>query len=141
MRRNRWVYAGLTAAVIGLGLASRTWPLLPGLLGKYPGDALYALMAFCGLGVLLPRAATAQNAMLALGFCFAIEFSQLYQAPWIKGIRATTLGHLVLGSHFGWLDLVAYAVGVATGASGEWLFSHVSPAVRAKRQQAGENGR
>jgi Protein of unknown function (DUF2809) len=121
MQRNRWVYAALTCAVIALGLASRTWPLFPAGLGKYPGDALYALMAFCGLGVLMPRGTTGQNAVLALGFCFAVEFSQLYQAPWIKSIRATTLGHLVLGSHFGWLDLAAYAVGVVTGSAAEQL--------------------
>jgi Protein of unknown function (DUF2809) len=140
MQRNRWVYAGLTCAVIVLGLASRKWPLFPAGLGKYPGDGLYALMAFCGLGVLMPRAATGQNAVLALGFCFAVEFGQLYQAPWIKGIRATTLGHLVLGSHFGWFDLVAYAVGVAAGGAAEWL-TRAAVSARAKRQPAGGNGR
>jgi Protein of unknown function (DUF2809) len=140
MPRNRWIYAGLTCAVIALGLASRRWPLLPTLLGKYPGDALYALMAFCALGVVWSRQSTACNAVLALAFCFAVEFGQLYRAPWIDGIRATTLGHLVLGSHFGWLDLVAYAVGVAVGAAAEWL-SHAAAGVRATRLLAGGSGK
>ena len=40
------------------------------------------------------------------------ELSQLYQAAWINQIRATTIGRLVLGSAFSWLDLLAYTVGV-----------------------------
>jgi hypothetical protein len=125
MQRNRWVYVALTLAVIALGLASRRWPVFPAMLGKYPGDALYALMAYCIAGVIWPRGSITGNAGLALAFCFAIEISQLYHAPWIDGIRATTLGHLVLGSYFGWWDLLAYTAGVAVGAVGEWLSRRV----------------
>jgi hypothetical protein len=125
MQRKRWVYVALTLAVIALGLASRRWPVFPAMLGKYPGDALYALMALCIAGVIWPRSSISRNAGLALAFCFAIEISQLYHAPWIDEVRATTLGHLVLGSHFGWWDLVAYTVGVAVGAAGEWLSRRV----------------
>jgi hypothetical protein len=139
MHRNRWVYVALTCAVIALGLASRRWPPFPASLGKYPGDALYALMAFCALGAVWPRQSTALNAALALGFCFAVEFGQLYRASWIDSIRATTLGHLVLGSHFGWLDLIAYVVGVAIGSAAEWL-TRVSPGVPATRPPAGGSG-
>ena len=115
--RNRWHHAVATLFVIGLGLASRrfTW-LFPAELGKYPGDALWALMVFMAMAVVWPRASTARLAVAALALSFAVEFSQLYQAPWIDAVRSTTLGHLALGSGFGWVDLVAYAVGVATGA-------------------------
>lgn len=115
-RRNVYVYALACLAVIVLGLASRRVPgLFPAALGKYPGDALWALMMFAGWGIVLPRASTSRVAMAALLTCFAVEFSQLYQAPWINGIRSTTLGHLVLGSAFHWLDLLAYAIGVLVG--------------------------
>jgi hypothetical protein len=40
-----------------------------------------------------------------------VEFSQLYQAPWINAVRAHPLGHMVLGSTFNWGDLAAYTVG------------------------------
>ena len=132
-QRNRWFYALATVAVIALGLASRKWPVFPALLGKYPGDALYALMAFCALGVLSPQTSTARNAANALAFCYGVEFSQLYHAPWIDGIRATTFGHLALGSHFGWWDLAAYTVGVGVGAAAERLVSRGVPAVPATR--------
>jgi len=115
--RSRWRYALATLAVIGLGLASRrfTW-LFPAALGKYPGDALWALMVFTAMAMVWPRASTAWLAVAAITLSFAVEFSQLYQAPWINAIRATTLGHLALGSGFGWIDLAAYAVGVGIGA-------------------------
>ncbi len=102
---------------IALGLASRRWPgvLFPDALGKYPGDALWALMVMFGWACLWPRMGPVRLAALALATSFAVEFSQLYQAPWINAIRSTTPGHLVLGSRFGAMDLVAYAVGVACG--------------------------
>jgi hypothetical protein len=120
--RNRIYYVMTTAVVVALGLASRRFPgLFPSVLGKYPGDALWTIMVFAALGVLLPRMTTLRLATLALVISFAVEFSQLYQAPWINSIRGTFLGHLVLGSGFGWGDLLAYTVGAALGVCGELL--------------------
>ena len=125
-RRNVPVYAAAVLAVIGVGLASRHWPgLFPAALGKYPGDALWALMVFAGCGMLRPRACSWRVAASALAISFAVEFSQLYQAPWINAIRGTTLGHLVLGSTFNAPDLLAYAIGVAAGLLAERVFNWV----------------
>jgi hypothetical protein len=44
---------------------------------------------------------------LALAFSFAVEFSQLYHAPWIDALRGYRLGTLVLGDTVGWGDLAA----------------------------------
>lgn len=116
MSRSRaWLAVGI-AAIIALGLASRSFPLFPAALGKYPGDALWALMVFLGFAWLLPRAATLKLATLALSFSYLVEFLQLYQPPWLDAVRSTTPGHLVLGSAFSWLDLIAYAIGVSLGA-------------------------
>ncbi|KAB8043832.1 ribosomal maturation YjgA family protein [Janthinobacterium aquaticum] len=115
-RRRLWQLVA-TVVVIALGLASRAFPqFVPAALGKYPGDALWAMMIVFALGLLATRMRTWQLALWALLVCFAVEFSQLYQAPWIIEIRAHTVGHLVLGSHFGWFDLVAYTAGVAVAA-------------------------
>ncbi len=89
--------------------------LFPAVLGKYPGDALWALMVYLGWAFWLPRAAVWRVGLLALATSWLVECSQLYQTEWIHAIRSTTLGHLVLGSTFVWQDLVAYAVGVAIG--------------------------
>jgi hypothetical protein len=121
MNRNRWVYALAGLGVVALGLGLRFWHVLPPLPGKYTGDALYALMAFCLAGVLAPRHSTVVVASLALGWCTAVEVLQLVHTPWIDAVRATTLGHLVLGAHFGWLDLLAFLPGIAIGVVVERL--------------------
>ena len=115
--RRRLLQVGATVAVIALGLASRAFPqFVPAALGKYPGDALWAMMIVFALGIIATRMRTWQLASWSLLICFAVEFGQLYQAPWIVALRAHPLGHLVLGSAFGWVDLIAYTAGVAIAA-------------------------
>lgn len=126
--RTRLLYLAAAAIVIAVGLASRKVEgLFPSFLGKYPGDALWALMAFFLIGALRPALSICRTAVFALAVCFAVEFGQLYQAPWIRAVRANPLGHLVLGSRFHSPDLVAYAVGVASGAIVVSLFSRRAP--------------
>ena len=120
--RSRWVYAAATVATIGAGLASRAFTRhLPWWLAKNLGDALYATMVFWGFGFFAPRAQTWRVALAAAAFCFAIELSQLYRAPWIDGVRATTPGRLVLGQGFHAFDLVCYVLGVALAVALEWV--------------------
>ena len=126
-RNRRWYLPALIVA-IAAGLASRRYAwLFPACLGKYPGDALWALMVFLLCGLALPRASALRIGLYALGISFADEFSQLYQAPWINGIRSTTMGHLILGSAFAWPDLLAYTVGVALGVLAESVVRARSP--------------
>jgi len=118
--RNRLGYAIATLVVIGFGLSSRKFPgLLPSFLGKYPGDALWALMVFSALGAVFPTISTMLLTVYSLAICYLDECSQLYRAPWIDSIRSTMLGHLVLGSGFMWADFVAYTIGVCFGVLGE----------------------
>jgi hypothetical protein len=77
-------------------------------------------MVFMGFGFLFPRASTLNVSLLALTFSWGVEFSQLYQAPWIDALRATLPGRLVLGSTFNWPDLPAYATGMGLAAWPEW---------------------
>ena len=98
------------------GLASRGFPaLVPAVLGKYPGDALWATMVLFGFAFVRPEMAPLKLACLAFSVSCLVELSQLYQAPWINSIRAYKIGHLVLGSGFDWPDIPAYAVGVLAG--------------------------
>ncbi len=125
MKVRRW-FAAAFSVVVALGLASRRYPgLFPEFLGKYPGDALRALMVFCGLGFIGPGTSTLRLAVYALLISYADEFSQLYQAPWINAIRATAVGHLILGSTFSWFDMLAYTVGVAFGVLGRAIVAAV----------------
>lgn len=123
MQRNRMHYAVGMIVVTGTGLLWRSGLIpLPAFLSKYGGDALWALAVFCVVGLVLPRKPTGYVAIIALGCAWAVEFLQLYHAPWIEGVRATRLGRLALGTTFHSPDLLAYLVGVACGALGESLF-------------------
>ena len=114
--RNPLVQLALIALAATLGIGSRRYAhVLPRFIAAYAGDTLWALAAFLGCGVLLPRASTRTIAVLAMAFSVAIELSQLYHAPWIDSIRQTTLGGLILGFGFLWSDLACYAVGVVLG--------------------------
>jgi hypothetical protein len=116
LRRNPLVQIVLIALASVLGIGSRCYAhALPWFIAAYAGDTLWALAAFLGFGVLLPRASTRTIAVLALAFSVAVELSQLYHAPWIDSIRQTTLGGLILGFGFLWSDLVCYALGVELG--------------------------
>jgi hypothetical protein len=115
------VYAAAAGLVIALGLGSRAEAVpLPPAARDAAGGALWALLVFVGLGLLLPRARTAAVAGLAAGVAAAVECSQLYRAPWADALRGTALGRLALGDTFDWGDLPAYLLGIAVGAAAEW---------------------
>jgi hypothetical protein len=121
--RSRSVYLCAVVVTIAGGLASRQFPeLLPLVLGKYPGDALWALMVFFGWAFVFPKTSSLWIAVLALATAYAVELLKLWQSPWWEEVRHSTAGHLAFGQAFCWQNFVAYAAGVACGLMIE-LFS------------------
>jgi predicted permease len=120
VRRSRPLYALAAALAIGAGLLWRSglFPF-PDAVAKYGGDSLWALVVFLCFGITFHRGSAVRIALLAVGFAWAVEFLQLYHAPWIDWIRSTRLGRLVLGTTFNSPDLLAYVVGIAFGAIAE----------------------
>ena len=115
-RRNPVIWLAMIALTAVLGISSRRFAaMLPGFIAAYAGDTLWALAAFLGIGLILPKISTWRVASLAMIFSVMIELSQLYHTPWIDSIRQTTLGGLILGFGFLWSDLACYAVGVVLG--------------------------
>ena len=113
----RLMYLLVIVVVILLGLGSRAYAgHLPSFVVSHFGDALWAAMIYYGFRFLYPRGRLLNAIAMSLLFCFAIEFSQLYQADWINGIRATVLGGLILGQGFLVVDLVRYTIGIACAA-------------------------
>ena len=76
------------------------------------GDALWAAMIVWWVSAAAPSAPRSWRAAIALAFCFCVELSQMYRAPWLDAARRTSVGHLVLGSDFDPRDFAAYAAGV-----------------------------
>lgn len=90
-KRNPVLWVVMIALVVALGLGSRREAgHLPGFVVAYVGDTLWALVAFLGIGLVLPGVSTRWVAVLAMSFSTLIEVSQLYHAPWIDSIRDTT---------------------------------------------------
>ncbi len=120
MNKLRLKYLLCVAMVIVAGLVSRKTPAIP----LWMGDALWAVMIYLLMRIVFIHTPILKIALYSLAFCFAIEISQLYQAPWINHIRSTLIGHLILGQGFLWSDLVAYTGGVLTVAITESIFSN-----------------
>ncbi len=116
VKRNKIVYSIAVIVVIVLGLSSRKYACnLPDFINTYLSDGLWALMIFLLVALIFNHWKTTKVAVTGLAFCYAIEISQLYHAPWINQIRNTTLGGLVLGFGFLWTDIVAYTLGIGFG--------------------------
>ncbi|NGZ75658.1 ribosomal maturation YjgA family protein [Saccharibacillus alkalitolerans] len=112
--RKRGIYLAAALAVMLSGLASRAYAAsLPDFLAANAGDALWAAMVYLGVRLLLPERRRSLCALCALLLSFGIEFSQMYRAPWIDGLRHTVLGALILGRGFLTADLARYTVGIA----------------------------
>jgi hypothetical protein len=116
--RVRAKYIALAVATIVVGLlvhlhgAEAFGPVAKDVLG----DALWAAMITWWVGAVAPRSRLVVRGVAAYAVCAVVEVTQLYHAPMVDAIRATRLGHLVLGSGFEPRDLVAYAAGVAGAA-------------------------
>ncbi|MCC6241457.1 MAG: DUF2809 domain-containing protein [Gemmatimonadaceae bacterium] len=111
------VLLGLLVLTVAFGLATRRAPsAFPAVVATYGGDALWAVMVVWLVALGSRTASTPRIAIGALIVCVAVECSQLYHAPWIDALRATSLGALVLGYGFLWSDIAAYTAGVACAA-------------------------
>ena len=111
MIKPRIIYFILIVATIAIGLLSRQTTAIP----AFTGDILWALMVYFIVRLLFIKKPVKFIVTGSLLFCYAIEFSQLYKAPWIDNLRHTLFGRLVLGDTFLWGDLLCYTVGVAIG--------------------------
>lgn len=107
-RRARLAIAAPCILIAGLAVHA----FADGPVGGFAGDALYAALIVVLVAFAAPRAARWVAPVVALAFCWAIEFLQLTPIP--HEVSASIHGaYFVLGSTFQWIDLVAYAVGVA----------------------------
>ena len=59
---------------------------------------------------------TFKVAITTLSFTYIIEISQLFHPQWLDHLRAVWVLALLLGHDFLWSDIVAYTLGISTGA-------------------------
>lgn len=113
--RRRLAALGALVTVVAAGLfVSRALP--PSMGADVAGDALYAVAAYTGLVLLLPRAPRAILASAAGGWCVAVELLQRTGLPAALAERVPAVA-LVLGTGFDPRDLLVYVLAVAAAAS------------------------
>ncbi|MFC4118319.1 DUF2809 domain-containing protein [Nonomuraea zeae] len=93
--------AAALTVVLGVGVRL----LWDGPVAKYAGDALYTVLIYTLVVLVLPGVRPWAAALTATGLSWAIEFAQLWEIP--------ALLRPVLGSTFNPPDLLWYAVGGA----------------------------
>ncbi|WP_369802649.1 DUF2809 domain-containing protein [Psychrobacillus sp. OK032] len=112
-RKMRITYIIGIIITIFLGLASRKYShFLSPFVAQNAGDVIWAMMVYFGFRFLLVRKSIIIAIWLSLFFSFVIEFSQLDQGNWIKQIRGTSLGALILGKGYLMVDLMRYTMGI-----------------------------
>jgi len=112
--RGRYLVA--LAVVTPLGFLSKfytgpgaTW------VADNAGGFLYVVFWIALVLALLPRLLGAAVAAGVLAATCALEFAQLWHPPLLERIRATFLGHALLGSTFAWSDFPYYFAGALVG--------------------------
>jgi hypothetical protein len=117
----RMRYFALAIGTMALGLAvHRRGSVLSPAVRDVLGDALWAAMVAWLIAAAAPSIRLWRRAAVAVAFCFAVEFSQLFHTPALDAIRGTTAGHLALGSGFDPRDFAAYTVGVLAAVLLDW---------------------
>ncbi|HKY97597.1 MAG TPA: DUF2809 domain-containing protein [Gemmatimonadaceae bacterium] len=125
-RRKSFVMLAFGTIVVGLAVHLFGAALNPAA-RDITGDILWAIMMYWLLGAVFPRIAIAGRSVMTYAVCAGVELSQLFHAPSLDALRATTPGHLVLGSGFDSRDLVAYAAGVLIACIAEMCVPYVRP--------------
>lgn len=113
MQRPHIIYSLLIIFTIAIGLLSRHYAFVP----LFIGDVLWATLVYFLFRFVFIKKPVKAIVIYSLLFSYAIEFSQLYTAPWIEHLRQTLFGKLVLGSVFCWGDLLSYTVGIFIGVA------------------------
>jgi hypothetical protein len=116
LSRRRVAYVSLLVVVSVIGIASRAFQTGYLLFDKYLGDVVYAFVFYLFLGALCDRWTPGRKAVLTLVFVLTVEVFQLTLIPLRLSLSNSFLlrfASILLGTQFGWRDIVAYLLGIA----------------------------
>ncbi len=105
------------------GIGSRELKELPYFITANAGDFFWAVAAYALLGLILCRHRPVVIMLAAFGFSVFVETLQLFQWPFLQALRQHTVGRLLLGTGFLWIDILRYAAGVVFAFLLEWIFT------------------
>jgi hypothetical protein len=113
----------LLAALIPLGVATKLYSG-PGAawVNDSLGGVLYVVFWILLVTLLRPRWPPAPVALGVLLVTCALEVLQLWHPAWLAPVRASFIGHALLGNTFAWLDFPHYVAGALLGyALARWV--------------------
>ncbi|GAB7050334.1 ribosomal maturation YjgA family protein [Catenuloplanes indicus] len=105
--RSLAVLTAVAALLVALSIRF----LADGVIEQVSGTALYASMVYAAVVFLLPRRAPWISGLIAVAFCWAVEFSQLTGVPAVLSERSLA-ARLALGVQFDLIDVLWYPAGV-----------------------------
>ncbi len=112
----RRVYLILLVLLVPIGFATKFYP---GPANDWVSDSLggvlYVMFWILLAMAIHPRARIGVVALAVLAATSVLEVLQLWHPVWLAPIRATFLGHAVLGNTFSWLDFPYYVIGALAG--------------------------
>ncbi|RKR83630.1 uncharacterized protein DUF2809 [Mucilaginibacter gracilis] len=77
----------------------------------YIGDLLVAILIYCIVKSLV-NTPVFKTAVWVLVFCYLVEVSQYFNLIGLLGWQNSKLAHIILGSHFSWIDMLCYTIGI-----------------------------
>lgn len=125
MASRRGIYISLAVVVFVLGVVSRRVELDNLIWDKYLGDALYAVIFYLCLAIAWPKQPILFRAFAIAVFVICVECFQITGIPAQmrkNGNAIVKLISVVLGTKFGWWDMLAYFVGLAFILNFDWLY-------------------
>lgn len=115
------IFLCLVIIALGLGLRRYGFGLgLPGLVVKYGGSILWAIMVLFIVAIVRPTLSRTRMIAIAAIIAIAVELFRLIHTPWLDAFRITLAGALLLGRIFSPWDILAYGVGILLGALLDW---------------------
>ena len=123
-----WLFAALVVtAAAGIGSKvydgpGQAWAR------EHGGGVLYEMFWILAVALVWPRRHGLPWVSIAvLTVTCGLEAAQLWHPPWLERIRATFLGHALLGSTFSWGDFPHYVLGCGLGwLLGWWICPKVA---------------
>jgi glycopeptide antibiotics resistance protein len=102
-------YALLAVLLFGVELAIALW-VHDTLIRPFIGDVLVVILLFCLLRAVI-QVNNQRLIMAVLIFSYAVEIGQYFQLAQFLGLAQYPIAHIVIGSTFDAMDLLAYTLG------------------------------
>lgn len=112
-----WRLGLLALSLIPLGLATKLYGGPAELwVRAHAGGVIYVMFWCWTLLALRPHWPVRSVAAVVLAATCTLEFSQLWDPAPVEAVRATALGHALLGNTFSWSDFPHYLLGAVLAA-------------------------